>query len=255
MIRSIRPNRGPLATLALVAVVAAACQPTRAPRVDDAAAPAAFPVAAYRRLAADGPVYVLRPERSSIRSFVYRGGPLAQMGHNHVVAVPDFRGAALLPEDLSAGRFDLVFRAEDLAVDRPADREGLAGAFGSRPDADAVAGTRANMLGTDVLAAEHWPRVALHSTSVDGELPVLALGLRVQLHGETAELTFPVRIQRADERLVAEGQFRLRQTRFGIEPFSAAGGAQQVRDTLAVRFRLVGERREKPFPEGTELPE
>lgn len=209
----------------------------------EAAAEPRFPAAEYRELAVDGPVYRLDPGASRVRVFVFRGGPLASAGHNHVVAVTDFRGAVHLPADPGRARFDLVFPVDGLAVDRPADRRGVAGAFDSEPDAEAVRGTRGNMLGGEVLDAAAHPRVGLHAVAVTGRLPVLDLELRVTLRGARHTLTVPVWIERADERLVATGQFRLRQSDFGIEPFSALGGALQVGDALAVRFRLVGVRR------------
>lgn len=231
----------------LAVLLGSACQaPAPAPEPENASK-VEFPAAEYRALAARGPVYVLDPAKSSVRIFVYRGGPLARMGHNHVVAVADFRGAVYLPDDTAQARFDLVFPVDELAVDRPGDRAAVAGAFDSAPGAEAVAGTRANMLGPEVLAAQRHPRVGLHSAAVAGELPVIELTLTVVLHGQRRELSVPVWIARAGERLVAEGQFRLQPSRFGIEPFSVAGGALQVHDTLGIRFRLVGERRPEPF--------
>lgn len=238
----------------LAALLGAGCQaPVPAPESGEAPQ-VEFPAAQYRALAARGPVYVLDAAASSVRIFVYRGGPMAHLGHNHVVAVTDFRGAVYLPDDTAQARFDLVFPVAALAVDRPGDRAAAAGAFDSEPDTEAVEGTRANMLGSEVLAAERHPRIALRSAAVDGELPVIELTLEVALHGQRRELTVPVRIDRVDERLVAEGQFRLRPSRFGIEPFSVAGGALQVRDSLGIRFRLLGERQSEPFrtPQGRE---
>lgn len=239
----------------LAALLGAGCRiPAPAPGPGDSAQ-VDLPVARYRALAARGPVYVLDAAASSVRIFVYRGGPMARMGHNHVVAVTEFRGAVYLPDDMAQARFDLVLPLDALAVDRPADRAAAAGAFDSEPDEEAVSGTRANMLGPEVLAAQRHSRIGLRSTAVDGELPVIELTLEVTLHGQRRELTVPVWIERATERLVAEGQFRLRPSRFGIEPFSVAGGALQVRDSLGIRFRLVGERQPEPFrsPPGGEV--
>lgn len=240
-----------LGAAGLAAVLAGACQTGGGPpgtATEPGTAPT-FPAAEYRDLAEQGFVYVLDPAASSVRIFVYRGGPMARFGHNHVAAVTGFRGAVHLPDDPARGRFDLVFPVEDLALDRPADRDGVAGAFDSSPDSEAVAGTRANMLGPEVLDAQAHPRIGLHSVNVEGAPPVLEATVRVALHGQRRTLTVPVWIERADEaRLVAEGQFTLRQSDFGIEPFSAAGGALHVRDRLSIRFRLVGDRRTDPFP-------
>ncbi len=231
----------------LALLLGAGCRaPLPSPAPEDASR-LDFPAADYRALAERGSVYVLDAAASSVRIFVYRGGPLARLGHNHVVAVTDFRGAVYLPDDPEQARFDLVLPVEAFAVDRPADRAAVGGAFDSALDAEAVTGTRANMLGPEVLAAERYPRIALRSVAVAGDLPVLELRLEVALHDQRRELTVPVWIERAGERLVAEGQFRLRPSRFGIEPFSVAGGALQVRDTLGIRFRLVGTHERAPF--------
>jgi hypothetical protein len=232
---------------ALLLLLGAGCRtpvpsaaPEDAPRTD-------FPAADYRALAERGPVYRVDADGSSVRIFVYRGGPLARLGHNHVVAVTDLRGGVYLPEDTAQARFDLVFPVAALAVDRAGDRAATAGAFDSPPDADAVASTRTNMLGPEVLNAERYPRIALRSVSVTGELPVLDLTLAVTLHGQRREVTVPVWIERTGARMIVEGQFRLRPSNFGIEPFSVAAGALRVRDTLGIRFRLVGVREAEPF--------
>jgi hypothetical protein len=49
----------------------------------------------------------------------------------------------------------------------------------------------------------------------------------------------PARVEYADGTLVASGSMAIRQSDFGIVPFSVLGGALQVHDRLEMRFRLV----------------
>lgn len=235
--------------VALALATAAGCQPAaRAPAVlKPEVGPVAFPADAYRALADRGPVYLLDPAASTVRIFVYRGGPLARMGHNHVARATDFRGAVFLPDDPADGRLDLVIAVAGLVLDRPADRRETAGAFDSELSEEAIRDTRRNMLGADLLDAERYPHIALRARRVEGALPVLEVTAEVVVRGAHHEVTVPVWVRHAGERLVAEGQFRLRHGDFGLEPFSAAAGALRVKDGIGIRFRLVGERRERPF--------
>lgn len=240
---------------ALVLAVTLGCQaPVRAPTMlEPDAGPITFPAAEYRALAGRGPVYVLDPGASTVRVFIYRGGPLARLGHNHVASATGLRGAVFLPDDPADGRFDLVIPVAGLALDRPADRRAAGAAFaGDLSEAD-VRDTRENMLGPDQLDAERYPHVALRARRVEGALPVLEVTADVVVRGARHQITVPVWVARAGERLVVEGQFRLRQSDFGIEPFAAAAGALRVQDGLGIRFRLVGERRERPFAGDTAM--
>lgn len=235
--------------LAALAVAAGGCQaPGPAPVVPElGSGPGAFPVDAYRDLATRGPVYVLDPQASTVRVFVYRGGPLARMGHNHVARATGLRGAVFLPDDASAGRFDLVIPVAGLVLDRPADRRAAGPAFAGALSDEAIRATRANMLGPDQLDAANHPHIVVRARRVAGAPPVLEVSAEIVVRGAAHEITVPVWLRRADGRLVVEGQLRLRHADFGLEPFSAAAGALRVRDGIGVRFRLVGERRERPF--------
>ena len=99
----------------LISIVAACAQhpPAPLPAVE---APAGFPVAYYRQAAAQGtPVMQIDPAASLVAIEVYRGGSLARLGHDHVVASHDVRGF-VAP---NAKRADLYFRLDSLVVDEP----------------------------------------------------------------------------------------------------------------------------------------
>lgn len=212
-----------LATFLLLAGCAAPPMPP-AP-----AAPESY--ASYLGLAASGtPVYRIDPAASQITVTVRSGGPFAKIGHDHAVASRTISGFAAPAQ----GRSDFSFRLDGMTVDDPAARA-QAGLTGSVP-ADAVAGTRANMLGR-VLDAGRYPVVQLRVT---GYQPTPRLA--ITLHGVTRSIDVPSALQLTPDTLTAAGRFTLRQTDFGITPMSVLGGALVVKDQMELQFRIQATR-------------
>lgn len=191
-------------------------------------AQAGEPFAWYRSAAE--PVYRIDPARSLIAVTVRRGGPFARFGHDHVVASRTVQGFAA-PR---AGRADFQFRLDELTVDEPELRR--AAGLDTEPSPDAIAGTRANMLGK-VLDAERFPLVQLRAERIAAD--PARLKLAVTLHGTTRSYEVPTVIETGSGTLAASGELRLRQSDFGITPLSILGGAISVQDALDVRFSIV----------------
>ena len=195
------------------------------------APPSPAPNTSYLEAAAAGtPVYRIDPTASQITVVVRSGGPFAKIGHDHAIASRTISGYAAPAQ----GRSDFAFRLDELTVDEPAVRA-QAGLTGSVP-ADAVAGTRANMLGRVLDAGRH-PVVQLRVT---GNQPTPRLS--ITLHGVTRSIDVPTELQVTPDRLTAAGQFTLRQTDFGITPMSVLGGALVVKDEMELQFRIQASR-------------
>jgi hypothetical protein len=187
----------------------------------------------YRQAAAAGTkVLVIDPAQSLVAVTVRRGGPLARFGHDHVVASRDINGFAAP----AAGRADFSFRLDQMTVDETALRR--AQNLDTEPSADAIAGTRANML-TRVLEAERFPLVILQARQLGGQPAGQPLQLSITLHGVTRTVAAPTRIDTTPEGLAASGTLQLRQSDFGITPMSVMGGAMTVQDTMELRYRIV----------------
>jgi polyisoprenoid-binding protein YceI len=139
----------------------------------------------------------------------------------------------------SAGRADFQFRLDQMSVDEPGLRREAA--FDTQPSADAIEGTRSNML-TRVLDAELYPVVVLRVERVPDAGDTLRLF--ITLHGVTRTVDLPTRIDISATALTATGSLQLRQTDFGISPMSVMGGAMTVLDTMELRFRIVA----RPIP-------
>lgn len=248
--RVLAPGHGLALALALALTLAlAACGtapgPSGGPPAEAPAVPAVTPVSAlegtYDALPASACDRVaFDPAASSVRIYAFRDGRAARLGHNHVLTAPKLRGRACVGEPLTATRFDLVLRLDELALDDPAVRATLGPAFASVLSPEAIAGTREHLLGEDGLQADRFPEVRVRAVHVAGEWPRVAADVAVTLHGRTREMPVPLAVRRVDGRLEVQGSLALRQTDFGVRPYSVAGGLLAVRDEVVVEFTLVG---------------
>jgi len=183
----------------------------------------------YRAAAASGAaVYAVDPGASLVSVTVRRAGLMARLGHDHVVASHTLAGY-VAP---GAGRADVSFRADQMTVDEPQLLRDAA--IVTQPSPQAVEGTRKNMLGP-VLEAQRYPMVTLHAQ----RLADSRLRVAVTLHGATRWLELPAAIQVNAAQVSASGTARLKQTDFGITPFSIGGGLLSVQDELELRYHIV----------------
>jgi YceI-like domain len=219
----------------LAAVLLAACtQPVPRPGPEaEPAAPADFPAAFYgQAIAAGEPVYAVDPARSLVVIEVRRGGSLARLGHDHVVASHDARGF-VAPR---AARADLYVRLADLVVDEPALR--TQAGFDSTPSATDIAGTRSNML-DKVLHAERHPYALIHAARAGSDD---RLAIAVTLNGVTRDFEVPMTLQESGDELRVTGTLAFDQSAFGLVPFSILGGAVEVLDRVDLRFDIRARR-------------
>lgn len=222
-----------LCALALLAALLAACAPPLRqappePASAARAAPAQFPRAFYEQALSRGQaVYRIEPTRSLVAITVRRGGSLARLGHDHVVASRSVQGL-VAPGD---GRADLYLPLAELAVDEPALR--AEAGLDTHPGEADIAATRTNMLGK-VLEVQRFPFALIGvKTRADARLDV-----DITLHGQTRRFEVPARIAAARGEMRVSGELEFDQSEFGIVPFSVLGGAIQVQDRLSLRFNL-----------------
>ena len=108
------------------------------------------------------------------------------------------------------------------------------------PDAEAIAGTRQNMLGADVLDAVSRPEIR-----VVAKVSVFTPGgadaeVYFSLLGNGRLMILPVRIERDGQSIRVRGSGPLLQSAFGITPFSVFGAALSVCDAAELEFVIVG---------------
>jgi polyisoprenoid-binding protein YceI len=199
-------------------------------------APAAallFALAASAAAAAD--LYTVDPASSSLEVLTGKAGLFG--GHAHHVRVRRFSGeVAFMPRVPVASTVRLDVDSGSLEV---ADTD--------LPARD-VAKVQKTMISDRVLGVMRFPRIAFRSRTVREDAGTdggrrLRIGGLLALHGVTQAIEVPATVTIEGDRLTAAGEAVLRQTDFGIKPFSAGLGTVRVKNEVKVRFTIVARRR------------
>jgi len=188
-----------------------------------------------------GQVYQIDPAQSKVRIYAYRAGKLARLGHNHVLSAPHFQAYFYAADKEGAnGHFELQFALADLEIDNPAGRKNAGPGFQSQVSQAAIDGTREHMLGEDNFQASRFPQVWIRSVKIAGETPKFVATVDMEMHGTTRQLVIPLNAQISADTLVVQGAFAIRQTDFGVKPYSVMGGVLAVEDEVSIEFELKG---------------
>jgi hypothetical protein len=214
----------------------AACQTT--PPVSQPAPPAAPGREAYA-IPAGALDYKVDAAESLLQILVYRGGAMARLGHNHVIASHHLAGSVYVTGDPLDTRFDISFPVNQLAVDEPALREAAGPDFPPTIPQAARDGTRVNLLSESLLDGANHSEIRLRASDVRSTDGGFDVGVQVTFKGSSHSLRVPVTVSRAAGVVVASGEFPLKQSELGLKPFSVAMGSLVVLDDMRVRFRLT----------------
>jgi polyisoprenoid-binding protein YceI len=220
-------------------MVLAGCRSTSEPAPPANASQSRSPSSAAATTHAGTLTLQVDPARTVVTIIVRRAGPLAKLGHDHVITAADEAGSVWLGSTPADSSFELTLPVERFDVDLPAARATAGPEFAAPVPDDAREGTRRNMLRTEVLDGERFPTITLRSSAASGVWPQPIVRVAVLLKGVEREQEIPVVVEREANGVVARGELRLNQSDFGITPFSVAGGAIQVADTLEIRFEIA----------------
>jgi hypothetical protein len=201
-------------------------------------APQLLTAAALRALPAPGE-YKIDTSNSELRILVYRAGPLANLGHNHVMVNRAVSGLVRVGSSISASSFSLKVPVENFVVDDVEARREEGADFPGDIAPDAKSGTRSNMLGAAVLNAAEFPLITVSSVTLTGTPDALSAELTVSVAGHEAKLSAPCILQGDAHRMTAAGSMELRQTAIGLAPYSLLHGALQVEDAMTLKFSIV----------------
>lgn len=226
-------------TMVAALVILAGCRTTSEPAPSANASQSRSPIPAPATMHAGQQALQVDPGRTVVTVIVRRAGPLAKLGHDHVITSADESGSVWLGSAPADSSFELTLPVASFDVDLPAARMAAGPEFAAPVPDDARAGTRHNMLRAEVLDGEHFPTITLRSAAASGAWPQPIVRVAVTLKGVEREQEIPVIVERDANGVVARGELRLNQTEFGMTPFSVAGGAIQVADTLEIRFEIA----------------
>jgi polyisoprenoid-binding protein YceI len=159
------------------------------------------------------------PGYSTISIHVHKAGMFSAFAHNHEITAPV--NTAVI--DAKAMTVSILVHAADLKV---VDTEL------SEKDRNSV---QQNMLGEKVLNAEKYPEIRFQSTRIEQTSPqhFRVMGT-LELHGVKKVITFEMTGGPQEYK----GNFKLRQTDYGIEPVSVAGGTIKVKDEIDLEMDI-----------------
>jgi polyisoprenoid-binding protein YceI len=169
------------------------------------------------------------------RSRVYVYVDKTGLGHEHGIEGKILSGSIQLGATADAGtiKFDMTSFAAD--TDRARKYVGLQGNTSESTRQQ----VNKNMLGPDVLNVAKFPTAtfaiesALHKKTKQGKTVVELKG-QFTLHGKSRPLTIYAQPSQKDDQWNLRGDFAIRQTEFGITPYSAALGTVGVADQLKI---------------------
>jgi polyisoprenoid-binding protein YceI len=200
--------------------------------------PAPPPAAEISAIPPGAKTYSVVPEESLLQILVYRGGAMARLGHNHVIASHRLNGAVYVLDDPTQMRFDVSFPVNELTVDEPAMREMAGPDFPPNVPQTARDGTRTNLLSEALLDGANYPDIRLRATEVVAAGDGYDVGVEITLKSQVHTVRVPVTLERKAGALKASGEFPLKQSDLGLKPFSVAMGTLIVLDEMRVRFEV-----------------
>jgi hypothetical protein len=175
---------------------------------------------------------------------VYRAGPLARFGHNHVIVNHAIRGMVSLADEAGESVFRLNVPVAGFVVDDPQARRDEGADFAGDIPEDAKSGTLHNMLSAALLDADAFPMITVNSVAApaapegarDGALTAT---VAIDVAGHESKVDVPLTLRVDSRRLSATGTLELRQSALGLTPYSLMLGALQVQDAITIKFDIV----------------
>lgn len=156
-------------------------------------------------------------------------GILSGLGDVHVVRSASAEGSVRFdPRDPDASRVEVTVPVDGLEVHTDVGRDDRA--------------EIREAMRTEVLRAEEHPTVRFRSTGVEASGDSLRIAGELTLAGATRPVTVTLAYRAAVGRIWAWGSFSIRQTDFGIEPYSAGLGTVKVADEVRFYVNAVAER-------------
>jgi polyisoprenoid-binding protein YceI len=177
--------------------------------------------------------YTIVPSESSFRVFVGKTGLFSALAHDHDIGVKSFSGRVVVPESGAAGgSLEMEVDAASLEVlDTKPSEEDKKKIF--------------NSMHNEVLESAKHPKITFKSVSVSGvkqtgnDAYSFVVNGDLTLKGVTKRIAVPVAATVTPQQIRAAGKYALKQTDFGIKPYSAAGGTIKVKDEIVVNFDIV----------------
>src|SRR5262245_15977801 len=174
----------------------------------------------------DSTVYRLDPA-SRLVVKTGKAGILGFAGHPHVIQAHAVKGELVYRPGRAASSLRLSLPTDSLEVLTP-------------PDTEEIRKVTESMR-NDVLHVDRYPEMRFAADSLDARSGRMSFPLLVTMAGKTRPVPVTAEVTIAPDSIRAIGMFTVKQTDFGIEPYSGGpGGTVKVADKVTLCFDLVG---------------
>ena len=167
--------------------------------------------------------------RGHFRIHVGSAGLFGAFAHDHVIEARKVEGCATIdPKDKTHSSIKLDFATADLKVVDPQESEENRAKVQKTMEAE-------------VLHVSEYPRVTFESTAIEGASALNRRLVRgnLTIRGKTQRISIPLMVtQLTDGTYRAAGEYKFKQTAFGIAPIQLARGTIKVKDELRTEFEL-----------------
>jgi polyisoprenoid-binding protein YceI len=170
--------------------------------------------------------------RFTVRAFAT--GLFSSLGHSPTLAIRGYTGEAIfLPSSPEQSSIRISVQSASLDVTDDVSQK-------DRTEIE-------NRMKQDVLETSRYPEIAFETTHVAanklGENSYAAnVTGNLTLHGNTRPETISAQVSLTGDTLRAYGEFTLRQTAYGINLVSVAGGTLRVKDEVKIAFDFTARR-------------
>jgi polyisoprenoid-binding protein YceI len=179
-----------------------------------------------RSAAPDSTVYTIDPG-SRLVVKTGKAGLFGFAGHAHVIQAHAVRGELVYRPGRAASSLHLTVPTDSLEVLTP-------------PDTEEVRKVTVSMR-ADVLHVDRYPEMRFSAESLDARGGRMSFPLLVTMAGTTRRVPVTAQVTIGPDSIRATGTFAVKQTDFGIEPYSGGpGGTVKVADKVTLCFDLIG---------------
>jgi polyisoprenoid-binding protein YceI len=175
--------------------------------------------------------YGLSADQSTFTVQAFSEGLLSAFGHDPAIAIRDFTGEVeFVPGIFEAASLKVTVNGNSLAV------------TGEMKEKDRLELERT--MRDEVLEVEKYPEIVFLSTNIstnrlaEGPYRARIIG-DLTLHGVTQKSLITAEVTVTGDSLRAKGEFSLKQTDFGIKPYSAAGGTIRLKNELKFSYDIA----------------
>jgi len=179
--------------------------------------------------------YRLVPAQSTFTVQAFAEGLLSAFGHDPVLAIKDFSGEVqFVPGSFEAASVKMTVKADSIALSTEVKEK-------DRIEMEQT-------MREQVLEIAKYPEIVFVSSNIsvtklaEGRYRARVIG-DLTFHGATQKnLWITPEVTVSGESLSAKGMFSLKQTDFGIKPFSAAAGTIKLKNELKFSFDIAAEK-------------